>query len=195
MGLNTFMKDGREVPDTWNAVYAFEKHDRVVTFECGMNSGEFPQPPEFRGKDALLRFSEDSLHRSFDVYPERRSAKYAPRIAAKEIKAGEPIQSFDKTAVPDQPSHMQDFFNCVRNRKKPKCNEDEAFIETVTFLMSLAAYRQKREVRWDGERVGSDGMSRLSYEASLIHRDMGASNRTSMATGVLVVDFELFLSG
>ncbi|MHC4539449.1 MAG: hypothetical protein ACYS74_06675, partial [Planctomycetota bacterium] len=89
---------------------------------------------------------------SFDVYPERRSAKYAPRIAANEIRPGEPIQSFDETAVPDQPSHMQDFFNCVRSRKKPKCNEDEAFIETVTFLMSLAAYRQKREVRWDGER-------------------------------------------
>jgi predicted dehydrogenase len=152
MGLNTFMKDGREVPDTWNAVYAFEKHDRVVTFECGMNGGELPQPPEFRGKDALLRFSEDSLHRSFDVYPERRSAKHAPRIAAREIRAGEPIQSFDETAVPEQPSHMQDFFNCVRSRKKPKCNEDEALIETVTFLMSLAAYREKREVRWDGER-------------------------------------------
>ena len=152
MGLNTFMKDGREVPDTWNAVYAFEKHDRVVTFECGMNGGELPQPPEFRGKDALLRFSEDSRHRSFDVYPERRSAEYAPRIAAKEIRAGESIQSFDETAVPEQPNHMQDFFNCVRSRKKPKCNEDEAFIETVTFLMSLAAHRQKREIRWDGER-------------------------------------------
>ena len=124
----------------------------VVTFECGMNGGELPQPPEFRGKDALLRFSEDSLHRSFDVYPERRSAKYAPRIAAKEITAGEPIRSFDETTVPEQPNHMQDFFSCVRSRKKPKCDEDEAFIETATFLMSLAAYQEKREVRWDVER-------------------------------------------
>jgi hypothetical protein len=72
--------------------------------------------------------------------------------AAKEIKVSEPIQSFDETAVPEQPNHMQDFFNCVRSRKKPKCNEDEAFVETATFLMSLAAYREKREVRWDGER-------------------------------------------
>ncbi len=47
---------------------------------------------------------------------------------------------------------MQDFFNCVRSRQKPKCNEDEAFIESVTFLMSLKAYQQKREVRWDGGR-------------------------------------------
>lgn len=117
-----------------------------------MNGGELPQPPEFRGKDVLLWFSKDSLHRSFDVYLERRSAKHAPRIAAKEIKVDEPIQSFDETAVPEQQNHMQDFFNCVRSRKKPKCNEDEAFVETATFLMSLAAYREKREVRWDGER-------------------------------------------
>jgi predicted dehydrogenase len=152
MGLNTFMKDGREVPDTWNAIYAFEAHDRVVTFECNMNSGELPQPPEFRGKDALLRFSEDSLHRSFDVYPERRSAKYAPEIEAKKVEVGEPLLSFDPAATPAQPSHMQDFFDCVRSRKRPKCNEDEAFIETATFMMSVAAYREKREVRWDPER-------------------------------------------
>lgn len=55
-------------------------------------------------------------------------------------------------AWPSKPNHMQDFFNCVRSRQKPKCNQDEAFIKSVTFLMSLEAYQQKREVRWDGGR-------------------------------------------
>lgn len=152
MGLNTFMKDGREVPDTWNAMYAFEKQDCVVTFVSSMNSGELPQPPEFRGKEALLRFSEDSLHRSFDVYAERRSAKYGPQIEAKKVPAGEPFVSFDPAKTPPQPTHMQDFFNCVRSRKAPKCNEDEAFIETATFVMSVVAYNQKRQVRWDPQK-------------------------------------------
>ncbi|HKK17234.1 MAG TPA: hypothetical protein VJ952_01025 [Opitutales bacterium] len=44
---------------------------------------------------------------------------------------------------------MQDFFNCVRTREKPRCNEDEAFIETAVLMMSMEAYRQKRTVRWD----------------------------------------------
>jgi hypothetical protein len=109
-------------------------------------------PPEFRGKEAVLRFADDSSYSSFDVYAERRSAKYAARIEAKEIAIGGPFLSFDPAKTPQQPSHMQDFINCVRSRKKPKCNEDEAFIETATFMMSVAAYRQKREVRWDRQR-------------------------------------------
>jgi hypothetical protein len=30
-----------------------------------------------------------------------------------------------------------DFFNCMRSRGKPKCDVDEAFIQTATFLMSV----------------------------------------------------------
>ena len=47
--------------------------------------------------------------------------------------------------------HMQDFFNCVRPREKPRCNEDKAFIETAVLIMSLEAYKQKRTMRWDKE--------------------------------------------
>jgi hypothetical protein len=68
------------------------------------------------------------------------------------VIAGEPFLSFDPSATPGQPSHMQDFFDCVRSRKKAKCHEDEAFIETATFVMSVVAYREKREVRWDREK-------------------------------------------
>jgi hypothetical protein len=44
---------------------------------------------------------------------------------------------------------MQDWLNCIRSRGTPKCSTDEAFVETATFLMSLASYQQKRVVRWD----------------------------------------------
>ena len=47
---------------------------------------------------------------------------------------------------------MQDFINCVKERRKTKCNEDEAFVEAVTFIMSAVAYREKRVVRWDREK-------------------------------------------
>jgi predicted dehydrogenase len=148
-GMITFLKDGREVPDTWSAIYGFEKDDRMVVFEHTMNSRVLRQPPEFRGKEALLRFSEDVFYRSFDIYAERSSVKYGEQIEAGQIPVGKPFRSFDPTQTPPQPTHMQDFINCVGSRQKPKCNEDEAFVETATFLMSLCAYQQKREVRWD----------------------------------------------
>lgn len=41
---------------------------------------------------------------------------------------------------------------CVRSRQKPRCNEDEAFIEAVTFILSVEAYKQGRKVRWDAAK-------------------------------------------
>ena len=59
---------------------------------------------------------------------------------------------YDPKKTTQQPDHMQDFLKCVRTRSKPKCNEDEAFIEAVSCNMSVAAYKQKRQVRWDPAR-------------------------------------------
>jgi len=142
------LRDGREAPDIWNAIYEYPKRGLTLTYACTFNSQEFDQVPEFRGKDALLKMTEDS----FEVYAERVSKKYEPRIASGEIKAGEPFLKFDPSKTPEQPSHMQDFFNCVRSRKQPKCNEDEAFIEAVTCIMSVIAYREGRRVRWDPQK-------------------------------------------
>ena len=63
-----------------------------------------------------------------------------------------PIYKFDKAKAPQWPSHMEDFLGCVRTRKQPRCNEDEAFIEAATLVMSLESYHKKRQVRWDRKR-------------------------------------------
>jgi hypothetical protein len=77
---------------------------------------------------------------TFAVTPEKTSDK---AIAA---------TSFKPDGTPPQPSHMQDFFSCVRKRKTPKCNEDEALIETATFVMSVISYKEKRQVRFDSNK-------------------------------------------
>ena len=46
-------------------------------------------------------------------------------------------------------SHMEDFFECVRSGKLPRCHVDRAFEEVVTILMSVESYRRERKVRWD----------------------------------------------
>ena len=153
-GQNILLNDGREVPDTWSTVFGFEKKGCNVTFDCSMNTSALVQPPEFRGKDAILRF--DTIAQSvstFDVYAEPTSVQYQQRIEDGKIPAGpKPFMKYDPAKTPEQPSHMQDFINCVINRKKPKCDEDEAFIDTATFLMSVAAYKEQRLVRWDPEK-------------------------------------------
>jgi predicted dehydrogenase len=141
-GVN-LLQDGREAPDTTSTTFQFEKHNCTVTFVSTMNNSQ-QLTPEFRGKFATLRYSSIGQNANdFEVLGERAAGKYPAGV----------IRKFDPAATPPQPTHMQDFLNCVRERRKPKCNEDEAFVEAVTFIMSVTAYREKRVVRWDRERL------------------------------------------
>ena len=62
------------------------------------------------------------------------------------------IGRFDPREASERPNHMEDFLRCVRTGETPRCNVDEAFIESITYLMSVASYHQKRQVRWDAEK-------------------------------------------
>ena len=143
VGANNLLKDGREVPDTTNTIYQWEEQNRTVTFFSTMNSAEPGQPPELRGKFATMRFNRIGQAASdFEIIGDRRAGKFDGGVIGK----------FDPSKTPPQPTHMQDFLNCVRDRRKPKCDEDEAFIESVTFIMSIVAYMEQRQVRWDPVR-------------------------------------------
>jgi hypothetical protein len=48
--------------------------------------------------------------------------------------------------------HMQNFFDCVRNRKEPNCPFDIGFRSAITCQMAITSYRRGRTVRWDAER-------------------------------------------
>jgi hypothetical protein len=61
------------------------------------------------------------------------------------------IHRYDPSKGPRWPNHMEDFLQCVRTGQKPRCDEDEAFIETVTYMMSMESYHKKRQVRWDAQ--------------------------------------------
>ena len=108
----------------------------------GIQNSARQQPPEYCGKQARLIFNTigQSAGR-FEIYADGNAWRQA-----------EPRYRFDPKAAEPRPSHAEDFLQCVRTREKPQCNEDEAFIETATYMMSVESYRQKRQVRWDPER-------------------------------------------
>lgn len=141
-GFNAYYRDGRETPDTWAAAYTFEKQDCTLTFEGCMNSGR-EQSPEYIGKDGRLIFNaigQDA--NTFFVYPDSPAFQHMDRFR-------EPKFVYDAANAPQWPTHMNDFLQCVRTGEQPKCNIHEAFIEVVTYLMSVTSYHQKRQVRWD----------------------------------------------
>jgi predicted dehydrogenase len=139
-GQIALLRDDREVPDTWSAIYHYEKLGRTVTFTGSMTTTA-SQPVEICGRDATLRF-DDIAHNvtKFDVIP----AGYKEQAVR--------LPSYQRGKTPPQPNHMEDWVNCIRSRGTPKCSTDEAFVETATFLMSLEAQQRGRRVKWDAAR-------------------------------------------
>ncbi len=141
-GFNNLLKDGREVPDTSNTTYQWEHIGRTVTFFSDMNCS-YSQPPELRGKYATIRFNRiGQAANDFEVIGDPAAGRHKGGV----------IRKFDPSKTPEQPTHMQDFIDAVRRRRKPKCDEDEAFIEAITLLMGFESYKRGRMVRWDRER-------------------------------------------
>ena len=145
-GLNAFYKDDREVPDTWMTTYQFEKKDCTVTFQGCMNSNR-QQPPEFIGRNGRIVFNGIGQDASrFERYED------VPQFTMSNERRPEPVQFYASGKEDRQRNHMDDFLHCVRTREKCRCNEDEAFIEVATLLMSVKSYHEKRQVRWDAKK-------------------------------------------
>jgi len=145
-GYNAYWKDDRETPDTWIASYLFEKQNCTVTFEGSMNTRR-GQSPEYIGRDGRILFNAIAQDAGlFEVYADEK----APTLSR--YPQPKPSSFFAATKETAKPNHLLDFLTCVRTRGVPQCNEDEAFIETATLLMSVEAHKQKRMVRWDREK-------------------------------------------
>lgn len=142
-GQINYWKDDRETPDTWQSAFAFEEKSCTVTYEGCMNSRR-GQSPEYIGRDGFLVYNAIGQNASmFEIYGDQTAHEVAVRPQP------QPKVFFRPGKEHRRPDHMQDFFNCVRTREQPRCNEDEAFIETATLMMAVEAYKQKRQVRWD----------------------------------------------
>ena len=101
----------------------------------------------------------------YEIYVEEQP-RYQDELESGKASLSKPYMKFNPQDAPELPTHMEDFFNCVRSRQKPKDNEDEAFIEAVTCIMSVEAYFRKRQVFWDPERrncVISDTISGVEH--------------------------------
>jgi hypothetical protein len=46
-------------------------------------------------------------------------------------------------------THMQNFFDCMRSRKRPNCPFEIGYRSAIACQMSITSYHRKRAVRWD----------------------------------------------
>lgn len=149
-GAMHVLDDGRECPDFWHVTMDYPERKLTLIDTITFNSQLFAPSthgPVIRGKDALMKMDENN----FEIFAEENSTKYNEKYS-NEIRTQKPFRTYDPSATPEQPSHLEDFFHCMRNRKQPKDNEDEAFVEAVACIMSVISFFEKRTVVWDADR-------------------------------------------
>ena len=157
-GGDYFWKNPRDVPDMWNVVFDYPKQNLAVTYSSTHSSKHTGEITELLGRDQTLEVSP-RFCRTF-------AGEWKPGYEEKVQQAQQTawrygVKAADATVAPEYSmgpddlkvsSHMEDFIDCVRNHRKPRCDVDRAYAEAVAVIMSVESYRKERKVRWDALR-------------------------------------------
>lgn len=128
--MNVTMEQPEKLLFTWNSGFG----NRFYTSDDDLLLGR--QGTIVRQDEKVRYIAQGEHHRAAPAGPGESSS------ARPDIVGGS-----DETDV-----HMQNFFDCVRTRKKPDCPFELGYKSAIACQMSLVALRTHRAVRWDAER-------------------------------------------
>lgn len=169
-----FFKDGREVPDTYQAIFEYPDRDLTLMYSASLANDNY-RGKTFMGHDATMK-----LDNSVKVFPDRRSTQYQSYLREGKINPDTPMISYepgknqldaytsatqqyfasrgllytqkDSKRVNTTHLHIKEWLECIRAEKTPSCGIDQAFEEAMTSHMATKAYRENRKVYWDADK-------------------------------------------
>jgi len=158
-----YWKDDREVPDVWHVLYEYPDKDVSVVFGTMFSNSYYGETVQLMGKNGTIDIGRHGLRIFLEPYTDRNREILNKLMKQKREEGEKTISSIDIPVYTYpgnsdlyyrsiQTRHMQNFIDCVRTRQRTRCNEDDGFEEAVTCIMSVIAYKEKREVRWDPVR-------------------------------------------
>ena len=168
-----FHRDGREVPDVFQAAFEYPERALTLLYSGTLASG-VPRGTLIMGRDASLE-----LGRILSVWVDKQSIKYKSRIEAGIIDPSAPFVNYQKDlgdvdAVSSATSkyyadrglahtyregkvvnttqlHLAEWLSCIRSGNSTSCNIERGFEEAITAHMATRSYLEGRKVRWDAE--------------------------------------------
>jgi predicted dehydrogenase len=146
-------KDGRENPDTFQAVFEYPK-GFLVSYATSFGN-DSPSFTRYMGKKATLinlggegspRYQlveEKGNHEDNPDIEKQRSGKYLLLPGQKEL----PPMGIDDMSV----EHMANWIECVRSRQQPVSTVQDGFAQSVASMMATEAYWTGKKQYWDGK--------------------------------------------
>jgi len=166
-----YHRDGREVPDVFQAAFEYPERALTLLYSGTLASG-IPRGTLIMGRDASLE-----LGRILSVWADKKSIKYKSRIKAGIIDPAAPFVSYMSEehrvdAVSSATSkyyadrglvktyregkqhsttqlHLAEWLNAMQKGRRTTCNIDRGFEEAITAHMATLSYHEGRKVRWD----------------------------------------------
>ena len=174
-----FYKDGRDVPDVWNATFEYPEKDLTLLYSATLSSNS-PRGNKIMGHDATMQMGGQSgggsVH-GFIVTADSESTQYKDRLESGIINPKYPIYTYSPGSkqidgvtsatsryfankgllytyregkrVDPTHLHIKDWLDSIRNGSQPRCNIEVAFHEAVACHMATESYFQGRRIEWD----------------------------------------------
>ena len=161
MGGILFRKDGREVPDTLDAMFEYDGF--CVNMASTMNNASTPeQGAQFLGTDGSLVLGGSAL----SLAPEKHHEGYQysidswPKATQDQFwntgnhrAESQPTAKWEASSMEDKtdavPVHMAEFFECVRSRQQCSENAEVGHHAASAGHMVNLSYRSGKKMVWD----------------------------------------------
>jgi predicted dehydrogenase len=145
-------KDGRENPDTFQALLEYPKGFLVsYATSFGNDCDSFSR---IMGKDATLVNIGGEGSPRWKWIEEKGTRENNPFIQRAEKNITLPgSDAIPPTFIGDRdPSHMTNWIECLRSRQQPNATVHHGFAHSVAVIMAARAYREGRKLYWDPKK-------------------------------------------
>lgn len=148
-----YWRDGRETPDSWNAVFDYPGRGLSINYAHVAMSDHYGTGIQIMGKDAALELTGSEVK----LFAEQHSTRYRDEVdRGRAEQSGwsfrtHPIEVHRPRVSFEEASHVGDWLRGMTEGRPTRGSIDTAWDEIVTVLMAYESFRQGRKVRWDRE--------------------------------------------
>lgn len=169
-----FFKDGRDVPDVWQAVFEYPDRDLTLVYSATLANGR-NRGIVMMGHDASMEVGTN-----LKVIADGSSTRYEKLLEEGLVKTDRPMLTYqsgfkgvDAVTTPTQEYfasrgllftyrggrrvstyylHLREWLNCIRYGGTPSCDIDQGVQEAITCHMATKSYLEGRRVYWDPDQ-------------------------------------------
>jgi predicted dehydrogenase len=174
MGATLAIRDGREIPDTLEAMWTYPGGTLVTFSQFNTNAA----PADRRQSNLEVRGTKGTLHlgySGYEIFPEENPTTEFPALTPLDRTLSTTYQSSRRTSVAARtvggqdgtPEHARNFIDAVRSRGRCTCDIETGHRSTTAALLANIALHTKSYLQWDprGERFTNNPDANRYLEA------------------------------